>query len=67
MSHHVFISHTTRDQPVADAICAAIERQGIRSRIAPRDVLPGVDWGAASAAGSFEIQAPNGVRFKVPR
>jgi hypothetical protein len=47
MAHDVFISHSSKDKPVADAICAALEKRGIRCWIAPRDILPGVDWGAA--------------------
>src|SRR6478609_4789080 len=41
MAHDVFISHSAQDKAVADAVCAALERAGIRCWIAPRDVLPG--------------------------
>ena len=41
MAHDVFISHSTRDKPVADAVCAALENAGIRCWVAPRDVQPG--------------------------
>src|ERR1700740_3467462 len=41
MAHEVFISHASPDKPVADAVCAALERASIRCWIAPRDVLPG--------------------------
>jgi hypothetical protein len=41
MAHDVFISHSTSNRPVANAVCAAIESIGIRCWIAPRDVLPG--------------------------
>ncbi len=41
MAHDVFISHASRDKPVADAVCAALENAGIRVWIAPRDVRPG--------------------------
>ncbi len=41
MSHDVFISHSTRDKSVADAVCAALESVSIRCWIAPRDVLLG--------------------------
>ena len=40
----VFISYSSRDKPVADAICATLEQNGIRCWIAPRDILPGRDW-----------------------
>src|SRR4029077_10466355 len=41
MAHHVFISHSSEDKPVADAACAALESATIRCWIAPRDVQPG--------------------------
>ena len=41
MAHDVFISHSTNNRPVANAVCAALESGGIRCWIAPRDVLPG--------------------------
>ena len=42
--HDVFISYSSKDMTTADAICAVLERNGIRCWIAPRDVLPGVEW-----------------------
>ncbi len=47
MAHDVFISYSNHDKPTADAICAALEANGIRCWIAPRDILPGSDWGEA--------------------
>jgi formylglycine-generating enzyme required for sulfatase activity len=47
MPHDVFISHSARDKPYADAVCAKLESQNIRCWIAPRDIAPGMDWGAA--------------------
>ena len=47
MAHDAFISHSARDKPYADAICAKLESRGIRCWIAPRDVRPGMEWGAA--------------------
>jgi hypothetical protein len=41
MAHDVFISHSTTDKAVADAVCAALESVTIRCWIAPRDVLLG--------------------------
>jgi hypothetical protein len=41
MAHDVFISHSTRDKAVSDAICAALENEALRCWIAPRDVQPG--------------------------
>ena len=45
MSHDVFICYSSRDKPVADAVCAVLEAEGVRCWIAPRDILPGADWG----------------------
>jgi hypothetical protein len=47
MAHDVFISYSMKDKPVADAACATLEGRGVRCWIAPRDVLPGMDWGDA--------------------
>ena len=47
MAHDVFLSHSAKDKPVADAVCAGLERAGIRCWIAPRDILHGATWGEA--------------------
>jgi formylglycine-generating enzyme required for sulfatase activity len=47
MAYDVFISHSTKDKPFADAICAGLEAKGIRCWIAPRDVTPGLSWSQA--------------------
>jgi hypothetical protein len=47
MAHDVFISHSSKDKAVADAVCATMEAAGIRCWIAPRDILPGANWGEA--------------------
>lgn len=47
MAHDVFISYASRDKPTADAACAILESNGVRCWIAPRDILPGRDWGEA--------------------
>src|SRR5215469_16876229 len=44
MSHDVFVSYSSKDKPTADAVCATLESRGIRCWIAPRDILPGMDW-----------------------
>jgi ankyrin repeat protein len=44
MNHDVFISHSSQDKAVAEAVCANLESQGITCWIAPRDVLPGVEY-----------------------
>jgi hypothetical protein len=47
MVHEVFISYSTVDKTIADAICAKFEESKIRCWIAPRDVLPGENYPAA--------------------
>lgn len=47
MAHDVFISHSVKDKVTADAVCAMLESNGIRCWIAPRDVLPSMEWGEA--------------------
>jgi len=37
----VFLSYASPDSAIADAACAALERQGVTCWIAPRDVVPG--------------------------
>ncbi len=46
MSHDIFLSYSSEDRTVADAVCAGLETQGIRCWLAPRDVEPGQDWAA---------------------
>ena len=47
MAHDVFICHSAKNKTTADAVCAALEAGGIRCWIAPRDVLPGIEWSEA--------------------
>src|SRR4030095_2909483 len=44
MPHDIFISHSSRDKAVAQAVCALLERRGITCWIAPRDITPGAAW-----------------------
>ncbi len=44
MAHDVFISHSTNDKLIANAICSIFENNGIRCWIAPRDIVPGMEW-----------------------
>jgi hypothetical protein len=55
--HEVFVSYSSRDKPVADAIVARLEQAGIRCWVAPRDVLPGMNWAHAivEAIGSTRL------------
>jgi hypothetical protein len=52
MAHDVFISHSTKDRRIADAVCAALEADRIRCWVAPRDVPPGAEW-ATSIVGAI--------------
>jgi TIR domain-containing protein len=47
MAHDIFISHSSKDKTIADAVCATFEANGLRCWVAPRDVPPGATWGAA--------------------
>ncbi|HET9681268.1 MAG TPA: toll/interleukin-1 receptor domain-containing protein, partial [Candidatus Limnocylindrales bacterium] len=47
MAHDVFICHSSKDRTIANAICSTLEQHHIRCWIAPRDVLPGTDYGGA--------------------
>ena len=51
MPHDAFISYSTHDKAAADATCAALEGSGIRCWIAPRDIVPGAEWGEAIIDG----------------
>ena len=57
MAHDVFVSYSSKDKPVADAICAHLEATGIRCWIAPRDIAAGEDWPTAIAKAISESQA----------
>ena len=45
MAHDVFVSYSVKDKSVADAIVARLEAESVRCWVAPRDVVPGADWG----------------------
>jgi hypothetical protein len=47
MAHDVFISYSSKDKTTADAVCATLENNGIRCWIAPRDILPGMEYAEA--------------------
>lgn len=51
MAHDVFISYATDDRPVAEKVCDALERGGIKCWIAPRDVPFGADYEEAIVSG----------------
>lgn len=50
----VFVSHAKEDSAVAQRIAAYLEEQGIACWIAPRDVPPGAEYGAAILDGIAE-------------
>ena len=54
MAHDVFISYSSKDKTVADAVTAKLEALGVRCWVAPRDILPGRDWGEAIIDGIEE-------------
>jgi hypothetical protein len=47
MAHDVFISYSADDKSVADAMCSMLESNGLQCWMAPRDILPGMDWGGS--------------------
>ncbi len=46
MKHEVFISYSTKDKQMANAVCHYLEQEKIRCWIAPRDVKPGANFAA---------------------
>ena len=50
----IFISHYHDDNIIAKKICDALEEDGLRCWIAPRDILPGEDWAPAIMRGLSE-------------
>jgi TIR domain-containing protein len=50
LAHDVFISYSSKDKTIGDAVCATLEASGIRCWIAPRDIAPGADWGESIIA-----------------
>lgn len=51
MGPQVFISYSSKDKAVGDAACARLEARGYGCWIAPRDIHPGREWGAAIVEG----------------
>jgi hypothetical protein len=45
MAHDVFVSHSEKDKAVADAVVARLEAESVSCWVAPRDIVPGADWG----------------------
>ncbi len=59
MAFDVFISYSSKDKTIADAVCARLESDGIRCWIAPRDIVAGTSYGEAI------IDAIHGARVMV--
>jgi TolB-like protein/Flp pilus assembly protein TadD len=57
MQPKVFISHSTKDKAIADAICHQLESEGIKCWIAPRDIEPGSKWTEAIMHGIEKCRA----------
>jgi hypothetical protein len=51
MPTDVFISHSSTDKQMADTICAHLESKGVSCWIAPRNILPGEEWGDSILRG----------------
>ncbi len=51
MAHDIFISYATKDKTIADAVCAGLEKEGVRCWIAPRDILTSEDYDDAIIKG----------------
>ena len=47
----VFISHSSKDKSYADTIVKRLERAGLKCWIAPRDIIPGSNYGEAIVQG----------------
>jgi Tol biopolymer transport system component len=47
MDQDVFVSYSSKDKAVADAVVTSLEMNGIRCWYAPRDIEPSDDWGRA--------------------
>ena len=57
MGPKVFLSYSSEDKTIADRVCSALEAADIPCWIAPRDILPGVDYPTAivEAISSVEV------------
>src|SRR3954464_856800 len=57
MAHDVFISYSTKDKTAADVLCAGLEAAGVRAWIAPRDIVPGMNWGGSIVKAIADCRA----------
>ena len=54
MKRTAFISHSSKDKAIGETVCNFLERNGIPCWIAPRNVTPGKNYGAAIVDGIDE-------------
>ncbi len=54
--HDVLISYSSKDKPIADAVCTHLESNGIRVWIAPRDIGPGESYPSVILEGIKNCQ-----------
>ena len=47
----VFLSHSSKDTDIANAVCHALEEKGVRCWIAPRDIPAGQKWAESIVQG----------------
>ena len=57
MAHDIFISYSSRNATVADAVCARLEAERIRCWYAPRDIETGTNWAASIDTAIRESRA----------
>jgi len=57
MAHDVFISYSSKDKTIADAVLAKLEERGLRCWIASRDIILGSNWGHSIAKAIDESRA----------
>lgn len=57
MAHDVFISYSSKDKIAAEAVCAGLEAAGIRAWMAPRDIVPGMNWGGSIVKAIADCRA----------
>lgn len=56
MPYEIFVSHSSKDKKVADAIVAVLEQNNVYCWIAPRDIPPGFSWPGAITRALKEVQ-----------
>jgi formylglycine-generating enzyme required for sulfatase activity len=56
MEPKVFLSYSSEDRAIADRVCSALEVAGIPCWIAPRNILPGVDYPRAIVEAIASVQ-----------